>query len=195
MKIELNVLPIGAETIVCKVCQQEKTLEEMSAEKRNKNGRSGQCKPCRSKSRYENGSYFLERLRKHAIRTGRPTMYTEKVVEMMKAATNCCYCDVKLTHISGAASQATFDHVYLNKNIDDNLVVCCRGCNASKFQDHVYKFYQRSESFTDELFYAFAMELAKRFISDEPTPAEVESVKFGLKLEAEEMKASEAVGQ
>ena len=188
-------MEIEAETIVCRVCQQEKTLEEMSAEKRNKNGRSGQCKPCRSKSRYENGSYFMERLRKHAIRTGQPTMYTDKVVEMMRAATNCCYCDVKLTHISGAASQATFDHIYLGGlNIDDNLVVCCRACNASKFQDHVYTFYQRSESFTDELFHIFSTQLASRIFNKAPMPTEVESVKAGLKLEAEEMKASEDVG-
>lgn len=185
----------NAEVRKCRDCDEEKKIGDFAKRKYEKTGYSVQCKTCRSKTRYENGSYFLERLRKHAIRTGRPTMYTEKVVEMMQAATNCCYCDVKLTHIRGAASQATFDHVYLDKNIDDNLVVCCRGCNASKFQDHVYTFYQRSESFTDELFHAFATELASRIFSRVPTGSEVERVKAGLKIESEEMKAREAVDQ
>lgn len=186
---------MSKEKFVCNICQEEKTFEEMTKDPSSKSGYRKQCKSCRSKLRYENGSYFMERLRKHAIRTGRPTMYTDKVIDMIRAATNCCYCGVKLTNIRGAASQATFDHIYLNKNIDDNLVVCCRACNASKYKDHVYTFYQRSDSFTDELFDAFSTEMAKRFISSEPTPVDVGRIKAGLRIEAEELKASEAVGE
>ncbi|MEG0471095.1 MAG: hypothetical protein RR588_02060 [Solibacillus sp.] len=171
----------------CRTCKEVKTLTEFTRRPKAPQGREYQCKACRSKKRYESGSYMTERLRKHTYRTGKPVYYTEKVEVMMKAATDCCYCNVKLTHISGAASQATFDHVYLYKNIDENLVVCCRACNTSKFQDHVYTFYQRSESFTDELFHAFSTQLASRVLDKVPTPGEVERVKAGLKLETEEL--------
>lgn len=170
----------------CRTCKEVKTLTEFTRRPKAKQGRENQCKACRCKTRYENGSYMSERLRKHTIRTGKPVYYTEKVEDMMRAAMNCCYCNVKLTHINGAASQATFDHVYLGANIDENLVVCCRACNTSKYQDHVYTFYQRSESFTDELFHAFATQLASRIFGKAPTPGEVERVKAGLKLESEE---------
>lgn len=172
----------------CRDCGEIKPLSDFSKDKRLPTGYVNQCKACRCKARYESGSYMMERLRKHSYRTGAPIYYTEKVEAMMRTATNCCYCDVKLTHIRGASTQATFDHVYLNKNIDDNLVVCCRACNTSKFQDHVYTFYQRSESFTDELFHKFAMQLASRILDKTPTACEVERVKAGLKLESEELK-------
>lgn len=173
---------------VCSRCGEEKLITEFGRHSKHKDGYEAMCKTCRSAHRYENGSYFVERLRKHAIRTCRPTMYTEKVVDMMRAATNCCYCDVKLTHIRGAATQATFDHVYLNKNIDNNLVVCCRACNTSKFQDPVYTFYQRSESFTDELWSIFLKDFLGRLYGREVTNADIPYLTAELKAESEEIR-------
>lgn len=177
---------------MCRDCGQEKGIEEFSKRKYEKTGHSFQCKACRSVQRYESKSYFLERLRKHSIRTGRPLNYdVDALYGRWIATKTCVYCGVGLSRKSGTANQDTFDHIYLDFNINDNLVICCRSCNSSKGKDHVYDFYQRSDKFTEELFDAFATEIAQRISRKEPSRQYVEQVKAGFKLESDELKVGD----
>lgn len=179
-------------TAVCRACKEEKRIEELSLNRTKKGGFENLCKSCRSKERYEGKSYFVERLRKHAIRTGRSLNYDiDALYERWKATNNCAYCDVELTRESGATNQDTFDHIYLGCNINDNLVICCRSCNAAKGKDHVYDFYLRSDKFTDELFDVFATEMARWILRKEPSRQYVEQVKAGFKVESDELKADD----
>lgn len=172
----------------CKICSEIKPLTDFNKHATSKNGRMTKCKTCRSKERYESGAYFRERFRKHKYRHDKPTYYTDELIERILTTSKCTYCDDKLTHQKEHAKQATADHVYLGANIDDNIVICCRSCNTSKGQLHVYDFYQSSEKFTDELWHEFVKQFASRILKREPSALEIEAWKQGFKEESEERK-------
>lgn len=172
----------------CRTCKEIKNLTEFTKRPRAPQGRENQCKECRSNARYENGAYLRERFRKHQYRHNSTMFYTDVTIEAVLTAAKCCYCDDELIREKEHAKQATLDHVYLGHNIDDNVVVCCRSCNASKGRMHVYDYYQSSEQFTDELWHAFVSKFASRFLKREPNEQEIEAWKQGFKEESEETK-------
>ncbi len=172
----------------CRTCKEIKNLTEFTKRPRAPQGRENQCKECRSKARYENGAYLRERFRKHQYRHNSTMFYTDVTTDSVLTAAKCCYCDDELTREKEHAKQATLDHVYLGHNIDANVVVCCRSCNASKARMHVYDFYKSSEQFTDELWHAFVRKFAGCFLKREPNEQEIEAWKQGFKEESEERK-------
>ena len=176
----------------CIDCGQSKVLTEFCAHRKAKDGYTNLCKACRSVRRYHNGDYMRERFRKHEMRYGSPTYYTDELIQRLLTATQCCYCGDKLVREKGHAKEPTTDHVYPGANIDDNIVICCRECNRGKFQSHVYDYYQSSERFTEELWLAFVEEIASRFLHHKPNQQEIESWVIGLKDEAEESRRNEA---
>ncbi|WP_157804189.1 HNH endonuclease [Lysinibacillus xylanilyticus] len=129
-----------------------------------------------------------ERFRKHQYRHSSTMLYTDVTINAVLTATKCCYCGDELTREKEHAKQATLDHVYLGHNIDDNVVVCCRSCNTSKGQLHIYDYYQRSARFTDELWHEFVKQFASRYLKHEANEQEIEAWKQGFKEESEEMK-------
>ncbi|QDP99180.1 hypothetical protein FOH38_00695 [Lysinibacillus fusiformis] len=172
----------------CRICSEVKPLADFHKHAPSKNGRMTKCKTCRSKERYKNGAYLLERIRKHGYRHKAAIRYTEATLQDVLNATNCAYCDVELTRGSQITTEATIDHVFLGINIDENVIVCCRGCNAAKSNSHVYDFYQSSEKFTDEVWHEFVKQFASRLLKHEPTPAEIEAWKQGFADEASELR-------
>lgn len=184
----------------CRDCGEEKTRSQMCAEKRLKHGVTKQCKACRSKQRYLNGEYMRERLRKYGYRKaggGMSRITLEEMQTFMKKKT-CSYCGVKLTLGNGDATEQCVDHVYPisdkfdgygGENIALNLVTCCRSCNASKRNDHVYDFFTRAEKFTPILWTAFVAEYTKRMIGRELCAVEIEQIKRGFAEEAAELRA------
>ena len=116
----------------CRTCKEVKNLTEFTRRPKAPQGREYQCKACRSKARYKNGAYLRERFRKHQYRHSNTVLYTDVTINAVLTADKCCYCGDELTREKEHAKQATLDHVYLGHNIDDNVVVCCRGCNTSK---------------------------------------------------------------
>jgi len=176
------------EKLICLQCNEEKSLKEMCKHAGTKLGYEKLCKQCRSKRRYANGSYQRERLRKHKIRSGKPTYYTDlRIIELINT-TNCTYCGVEMNHRREDKHQATIDHVFVGLNIDDNIVACCRGCNSSKGKKHVYDFYIASDKFTDELWMAFVTDFTGRMLRKKPSTDEISAFAQGFKLEAEEIK-------
>ncbi|WP_409369894.1 HNH endonuclease [Lysinibacillus sp. 38-6] len=172
----------------CRICKETKPLTEFTRQATAPQGRQARCKSCRSKAQYESGDYLRERIRKHEYRHNGANHYTDVTIQEVLNATNCAYCDVEMTRGKCESSEATVDHVYLGHNIDANVVVCCRSCNASKGRLHVYDFYQSSEQFTDELWHAFVSKFASRFLKREPNEQEIEAWKQGFKEESEERK-------
>lgn len=172
----------------CRTCKEVKPLTSFTKRSSSPTGYQYQCKVCRSEQRYTNGSYLRERFRKHQYRHNSTMFYTDVTIEAVLTAAKCCYCDDELTREKDHAKQATLDHVYLGHNIDANVVVCCRSCNASKGRMHVYDFYQSSEQFTDELWRAFVRKFASRFLKREPNEQEIEAWKQGFADEASELR-------
>ncbi|EFI69313.1 hypothetical protein BFZC1_06038 [Lysinibacillus fusiformis ZC1] len=179
---------INEMTRKCRTCKEVKNLTEFTRRPKAPQGREYQCKACRSKARYENGAYLRERFRKHQYRHSNTVFYTDVTINAVLTADKCCYCGDELTREKEHAKQATLDHVYLGHNIDDNVVVCCRSCNTSKGQLHIYDYYQRSASFTDELWHEFVKQFASRLLRREPNEQEIEAWKQGFKEESEEVK-------
>lgn len=176
------------EKLMCLNCKEEKPLDEMCKHAGTKLGYEKLCKQCRSIRRYANGSYQRERLRKHKIRSGKPTYYTDqRIIELMNTS-NCAYCGVEMNHNKEDKHQATIDHIFVGYNIDYNVVASCRGCNSSKGKRHVYDFYITSDKFTDELWMKFVTDFAGRMLRRKPTPNEILAFANGFKEEAEEIK-------
>lgn len=172
----------------CRTCKEIKLLTDFTRRPTAPLGREYQCKACRSKARYESGAYIRERIRKHEYRHNAANHYTEATIQEVISATNCAYCDAEMARGKQEPTEATVDHVYRGHNIDHNVVVCCRSCNASKGRMHVYDFYQYSEKFTDELWHEFVKQFARRLLKHEPTEQEIEVWKQGFKEESEELK-------
>ena len=110
----------------------------------------------------------------------------------------CSYCGIKMTLTNGEATDQCIDHVYPlsdafdgygGENLAENLATCCRACNSSKRNDHVYDFYERSDKFTPLLWTAFVAEFGARFIGRELTALEIEQFKRGFAEEAAELRA------
>lgn len=173
----------------CRSCIEVKPLTDFTRRTKALQGRESQCKACRSKARYESGAYLRERFRKHQYRHNSNMFYTDVTINAVLTATNCCYCNDELTREKEHAKQATLDHVYPGANIDENIVICCRSCNTSKGQLHVYDFYQSSEKFTDELFRKFLKTWISRMIGREISDHEVDEMAFNLRAESEEIRA------
>lgn len=101
--------------------------------------------------------------------------------------THCTYCGEEMNHVKDDKHQATIDHVFIGCNIDNNVVACCRSCNASKGSKHVYDFYKTSDKFTYERWIVFVRNFARGILSKEPTSSEVLAFAKGFKDEAEEL--------
>lgn len=172
----------------CRECNEVKTLKSFTKDIRSPGGYQTLCKSCRSERRYADGSYLRERIRKHQYRHKQQTYYTDELIERILTTSNCAYCGDVLIHKKEHAKQATADHIYLGANTDNNIAICCRSCNASKGQLHVYDFYLASEKFTDDLWHEFVRQFASGFIKREPNEQEIEAWKQGFKEESEERK-------
>ncbi|WP_057766097.1 HNH endonuclease signature motif containing protein [Cytobacillus praedii] len=179
----------------CRTCGIEKPAKDFQADRRMKHGIIYRCKKCRCKKRAENGSYIKEKLRKYSYRTGGNSIHitVEELQKVLKQET-CSYCGCTLTDVLNESTEATVDHVYtISKsyggvNLPINIMPACRGCNASKHNDHIYDFYQRSEKFTPELWTEFVSEFGRRLMKRDLTDLEVEQLKRNLADEADDLR-------
>jgi len=176
----------------CKICGQEKTLEEMAQQSGRKTGHRGYCKSCRNKQRKENGEVLQARAYNYMLRAKVDYMGVsgDDLAKIAETHKECAYC--------GSRKKLTFDHIYnlrkgkYNRNIPANITVCCDDCNNHKKMKSLIEFYDQSEEFTEERLYAvikdFFGRLVHREISDEAIPAII----AGMRAEVEEEKAGVA---
>lgn len=174
---------------ICRICGKEKEISAFSAQKRNIDGITGECKACRCAARLSGDSYLKERLRKYQIRSkeGRVSISIPELEGLLKQP-NCTYCGCELT-----PENKEVDHVYpLNHyggaNLLINLTIACKSCNSSKRNIHIFEFYQRSEKFTDELWTSFVHSYTKRLLKRELTANQVEKMKKNFEAEADELR-------
>lgn len=191
------------ETIVCRACQTEKEPEKFRVQSHTKNGRDTLCNSCRSLHRRANGEYLRQLEYNHAKRAGQAVPYVSEddFIDIFESYKDCPYCGVKLDD-----SNRSIDHVYplssayAGKHVSQNIVACCLSCNASKHATpSIYGFYQRKESFSDELFRKFVQKWISRMIGREISEQEVAQMTQHLKDEYHEIlewqtRESEATG-
>lgn len=192
------------EMITCRACQHEKEPSQFRIQSQLKNGRDSLCSECRVLHRRENGEYLRHLVSRHAKRAGQrvPCVTVEDYIDIFETYKDCPFCGIQLNR-----TNTTIDHVYPlsspfgGKHIPCNLVACCRSCNASKSDVlSVYAFYQRKDSFTDELWRQFVQKWISRMIEREISEHEVVQMTQHLKNEYHEILAwksreSEAVAQ
>lgn len=177
------------QTQQCNKCKETKNLSDFPKDKTRGIGYRGECKACRSARRKEvGGEYQIERMRKHYYRSGGEGTLTLEQLAQIESQKYCTYCDCELND-----DIRMVDHVFslgqwwsINSAI--NMFACCRSCNSSKNNAHVYDFYQRSAKFTPELWERFVSNFLERLIKRKPTGEEIEQWKQGFELEAKELK-------
>lgn len=172
----------------CITCEEIKPLEDFPIRPKRSDGREGECNACRSIRRKTGDGYRKERLRKHYYRSGGKGNLTLEQLREIEKGTECAYCGCELNDYNRVV-----DHVYPLRNVWGinsaiNTAVCCRACNSSKSDAHIYDFYQRSDKFTPELWEKFVSDFAERAIGHEPTAEQVEQWIEGFRLDAKELK-------
>lgn len=186
---------------ICRVCGEEKSVEEMRSDRSKKKGFESICKLCRQALRRTNGEYTRERIRSYTNRKGDKgsVLISTEQLERLLERENCAYCGCTLTSNKCSPTEATIDHIYtLNQsygsaNLVEALTVVCRSCNSSKMDRHVYDFYCRSEKFTDELWTKFVREYTERLLKRRLTDAEVEQMKQNFAAEYTDLKRNGVV--
>ncbi|WP_186731266.1 HNH endonuclease [Rummeliibacillus suwonensis] len=176
------------QTKQCITCEEIKPLEDFPIRPKRSDGREGECKACRSVRRKTGDGYLKERLRKHYYRSKGEGHLTIEQLREIEKGTHCTYCGCELSD-----NTRVVDHVFplgqwWSMNSAINMVLCCKSCNSSKSDSHVYDFYQRSDKFTPELWGKFVSDFAERAIGHKPTAEEVKQWSEGFELEAKELK-------
>lgn len=180
-------------TLICKVCGAEKPLSEFRGDRRKKLGVIHTCKACRRAQDAQNGELIRWRFRsvkKRAKRFGViDTLDFNEYADVFSGDT-CVYCGTELDD-----SNRSVDHVYpMSAGFANgylNIVPCCRTCNEKKLAMHVYRFYQSSDKFTDELFREFVRSFTERLINRPISEREVDIMIENFRSEAEEMRRME----
>lgn len=177
------------QTKQCITCEEIKPLEDFPIRPKRSDGREGECKACRSVRRKTGDGYLKERLRKHYYRSKGEGHLTIEQLREIEKGTHCTYCGCELSD-----NTRVVDHVYplgqwWSMNSAINMVLCCKSCNSSKSDSHVYDFYQRSDKFTPELWEKFVSDFVGRLIGRELTAEEITQWSEGFKLEAKELEA------
>lgn len=182
------------QTFKCRKCNTVKETEEFRGDSRMPHGITYECKECRRERERVNGEYLNARLRGFKKRKGDAVMsITVAQLEQLLTRHSCTYCGGQLTD-----ENATIDHVYAlsngygSANIVENIVQACRSCNSSKANDHVYDFYRRSKTFTDELWTKFVREYGERLLNRKLTDIEVEQLKRNFADEASDLRKNAA---
>ncbi|WP_150285116.1 HNH endonuclease signature motif containing protein [Rummeliibacillus sp. TYF-LIM-RU47] len=172
----------------CITCKEVKPLESFPSRPSLPDGREGECNSCRSLRRKTGDGYLKERLRKHYYRSGGKGDLTLEQLREIESQKRCTYCGCVLYD-----EIRMVDHVYSlgqlwSLNCAINMVACCRSCNSSKRDSHVYDFYQRSDKFTTAQWEEFVYKFARRAMRCEPSKEELEQWSIGFELEAKELK-------
>jgi len=194
---------VKTKQLICRVCQEEKTFEEMRKHSSYKGGFENICRPCRASQRRKSGEYTKEIIRRHAKEAGQSVpLFTESdYIQLIEETPNCLYCGDELTE-----STRTIDHIYPKSqsyggaHIPSNITVCCLRCNSSKQAKNIYDYYQYSERFTPQLWRDFLDKwIGKHFMKRPLTDIEAVQMTQHLRDEYHEILAmktqeSEATG-
>ncbi|KSU83418.1 HNH endonuclease [Fictibacillus enclensis] len=149
----------------CTKCEQLKSKKEFHKDKASKDGRMNICADCRAISRKENDFQFKQRyyhIRNKMKTLGCTDTLTFAEYSEVAKATTCTYCgrareEGEIFHIEHVMSPSLG---YPNSRA--NIVPSCEACNRSKYNQPVLTFYERSDTFTPELFQSFLEDFAAR---------------------------------
>ncbi|WP_066192416.1 HNH endonuclease [Gracilibacillus timonensis] len=157
----------------CAKCAEEKPVTEFTKHKGYKDGLEAKCKTCRSVYRTTGKGKALQAL--HNTQRRRQNAETElgeqlldtlttEEVEDLQNEPECAYCQTQLTE----ENPVTLDHVIPFKhggaNEYENLVACCRSCNARKRDGFFFEFLR--DNFDRQAELRFLLLLIERYNVD-----------------------------
>lgn len=133
------------ETRVCRLCDEEKTLDLFEVDNRVKGGRTSRCRECKH-GLDDRASVLYRGLRRRARLAGQKVDVTREELQALFAAFDgeCVYCGITEDE---AGRSHHVDHLIPvskgGRHHRSNLVLACASCNSSKSKDTLIEFYER----------------------------------------------------